>query len=44
MPLDILRAAALARQGQYLSQLGDQLLHTGSIGLEIRVGRIDLRL
>jgi hypothetical protein len=44
MPLDVLRTATLARARQRLPQLGDQLLHPGSIGLENRVGRIDVRL
>jgi hypothetical protein len=44
MPLDVLRAAALARAAQPIAQLGDELLHAVTVGVENRIGRVDVRL
>jgi protein-L-isoaspartate(D-aspartate) O-methyltransferase len=44
MTLDVLRAAALARARQTLTQLRDELLHAVAVALEGRVGGIDVRL
>ncbi len=42
MPLDVFRAAAFARAGEVRAQIADELLHPIAIGLEERIGGIDV--
>ena len=44
MPLDVLRAAAVARARQAIAQLAHELAHLRSVGGEDRIGRIDVRV
>jgi hypothetical protein len=44
MTLQVFRAAAVTDDGQPIAELGDEVLHPVVVGLEARVGGVDVRL